>query len=309
MKRIAIACSALAVIAVMVMPASVVAQQTYVDSANAGPPPVIQVFREEVKPGKAPLHAKSEAGFVAAYRKAGLKYYYLATTTMSGKPEAWFMNAYASMEDVEKANQAFEANKAVQTELDRINVSDGDLLTSVNSMYLFYNPELSYRPNFNLGEYKYFMVDTYRVKMGHYDKFADMRKAVNAAHEKANMDEHMLVYNVGLGGPGGMVLVFQPVKSLKEWDESGKSHGKGSAYYEAMGDEGRKLMTDYAQNDAMSFQRDFQAISPQMSFVSDKVMAANPSFWNQKSQMVKAPSSKTSKPAAMKDVSKTDKQQ
>ncbi len=308
MKRIAIACFALAVIAAMVTPAPVVAQQTYVDSASSGPPPVIQIFKEEVKPGKGPLHAKSEAGFVAAYKKAGLKYYYLATTTMTGKPEAWFMNAYSSMEEVEKANEAFEANKTVQAELDRINVNDGDLLTNASSMYLFYSPELSYRPNFNLGEYKYFMVDTYRVKLGHYEKFAEMRKAVNAAHEKANMDEHMLVYNVGLGGPGGMIVVFQPVKSLKEFDESAKTHGKGSGYYEAMGDEGRKMMTDYAQNDAMYFQRDFLAMSPGMSFVSDKVMAANPTFWNQKPQMVKAPATKSTKPAAMKDVSKTEKQ-
>ena len=64
------------------------------------------------------------------------------------------------MEDVEKANQAFEANKAVQAEMDRINVSDGDLLTGARSTYLFYNSDLSYRPNFNVGEYKYFMVDT-----------------------------------------------------------------------------------------------------------------------------------------------------
>jgi len=219
------------------------------------------------------------------------------------------MGAYSSMEEVEKANEAFEANKMVQAELDRINVSDGELLSNASSMYLFYSPELSYRPNFNLGEYKYFMVDTYRVKLGHYDKFAETRKAINAAHEKANMDEHMLVYNVGLGGAGGTIIVFQPVKSLKEWDESGKTHGKGSAYYEAMGDEGRKLMTDYAQNDAMYFQRDFQAISPQMSFVSDKVVAANPTFWNQKTQMVKAPATKAAKPAAMKDVSKSEKPQ
>jgi len=308
MKKIAIACFALAVIAVLVMPVPVVAQQSYVDSASSGPPPVIQVFKEEVKPGKSPLHTKSEAGFVAAYKKAGLKYYYLATTSMSGKPEAWFMNAYASMEDVEKANEAFDANKTVQAELDRINVSDGDLLSNASSMYLFYNPELSYRPNFNLGEYKYFMVDTYRVKLGHYDKFAETRKVINAAHEKANLDEHMLVYNVGLGGAAGTVIVFQPVKSLKEYDDSAKTHGKGSEYYEALGDEGRKLMTAYNQNDAMYFQRDFQAISPQMSFVSDKVMASNPSFWNQKTQMAKAPG-KTAKPAAMKDVSKTEKQQ
>jgi hypothetical protein len=289
---------ALVVSATVIVPTA--AAQSNTESASAGPPPVIQIFREEVKPGKGPLHAKTEAAFLAAYKKANLKYYYLGTTTMTGPSEAWFLSAYSSMEDVEKANLAFEANKAVTAEMDRANVADGDLLTGVRSTYLFYNAELSYRPNFNLGEYKYFMVDTYRIKLGHYEKFAEMRKAVNAAHEKANIDEHMLVYNVGLGAPAGTIMVFEPMKSLKEWDEGGKIHGKGSAYYEAIGDAGRKMFTEFAREDEQFFVRDFLAFSPGMSFVSEKVMAANPSYWKPKMEMAKAP-------AAKKEPAKTEK--
>ena len=208
---------------------------------------------------------------------------------MTGPTEAWFFSAYSSMEDAEKATAALAANKAAQAEIDRINGTDGDLLTNARSMFAFFDKDLSYRPNFNLGEYKYFMVDTYRIKLGHSEKFAEMRKTVNAAHEKANIDEHMLVYNVGLGAPANTVLVFQPVKSLKEWDEAGKTHGKGSAYYEAIGDEGRKKFTEFAREDEQFFVRDFLAISPAMSVVSEKVVAANPSFWQPKTTMAKAP--------------------
>ncbi len=299
----AVAVLALLMSATVVVSVPAVAQ-TYTDSASAGPPPVIQMFREEVKPGKAPLHAKTEAAFLASYKKANLNYYYVGTTTMTGPSEAWFLSAYSSMEDVEKATMAFEANKMVQAELDRANIADGDLLTGARSTYLFYNPELSYRPNFNLGEYKYFMVDTYRIKLGHYEKFAEMRKAVNAAHEKANMDEHMLVYGVGLGAPAGTIMVFQPVKSLREWDESSKTHGKGSAYFEAVGDDGRKMFTEFAREDEQFFVRDFLAISPGMSFVSEKVMAANPSFWTPKTALAKAPAKKATTPAAMTETDK-----
>lgn len=295
---------ALAVLALVVSAAVTVptaaAQTIYADSASSGPPPVIQMFREEVKPGKGPLHTKTEAAFVAAYKKANLKYYYLGTTAMTGASEAWFLSAYGSMEDVEKANLAFEANKAAQAELDRANVADGDLLTNVRSTYLFYNSDLSYRPNFNVGEYKYFMVDTYRIKLGHYEKFAELRKTINAAHEKANVDEHMLVYGVGLGAPAGTVMVFQPVKSLKEFDDFPKTHGKGSAYYEATGDAGRKMFTEFARDDEQFFVRDFLAFSPSMSFVSEKVIAANPTYWKPKAEMAKAP-------AAKKEPAKTEK--
>ncbi len=296
----ALAMLALLIASVTVTVPTAAAQQIYSDSASSEPPPIIQVFREEVKPGKGPLHAKSEASFVAAYRKANPKYYYLGTTSMSGPSAAWFLSAYSSMEDVEKANQFFDANQAAQTEMDRINLSDGDLLSGVRSTYLFYNKDLSYRPNFNIGEYKYLMVDTVRIKPGHYEQFAALRKAVNEAHVKANLDEHMLVYSVGLGGPGGTFIVFEPMKSLKEFDDGAKTHGKGSAYYEAVGDEGRKMFTQYAREDQQYFTRDFLAISPRMSYVSEKVVAANPSFWMPKKEMAKMPA-KATKPAAKKE--------
>ncbi|HEX9120590.1 MAG TPA: hypothetical protein VF840_08625 [Terriglobales bacterium] len=292
MRKILFALAVLALVVSATVTVPTVAAQSHTDSASSGPPPVIQMFREEVKPGKGPLHAKTEAAWVAAYRKANLKYYYLGTTAMTGPSEAWFLSAYASMEDAEKAQMALEANKAVQAEIDRVGVADGDLLSGVRSTYLFYNPELSYRPNFNLGEYKYFMVDTYRIKLGHGEKFAELRKAVNAGHEKANMDEHMLVYGVGLGAPTGTIMVFQPVKSLKEFDDFAKTHGKGSAYYEVVGDAGRKMFADFAREDEQFFVRDFLAFSPGMSFLSEKVIASNPSFWKPKTEMAKAPAAK-----------------
>lgn len=306
MRKILFALAVLALVVSATVTVPTVAAQSQADSASSGPPPVIQMFREEVKPGKGPVHEKSEASWAAAYKKANLKYYYVGTTTMTGPTEAWFFSAYSSMEDAEKATAALAANKAAQAEVDRINGSDGDLLTSARSTYLFYNKELSYRPDFNLGEYKYFMVDTYRIKLGHGEKFAEMRKAVNAAHEKANIDEHMLVYNVGLGAPAGTVMVFQPVKSLKEFDEGAKTHGKDSAYYEAVGDAGRKMFTEFAREDEQFFVRDFLAISPVMSVVSEKVMAANPSFWQPKTTMVKA-SAKAATTAAKKEPAKAEK--
>jgi len=281
------------------------AAQASTDTAKSGPPPVIQVFREEVKPGKGPAHEKTEGLWAAAYKKANLKYHYLATTTMSGPPEAWFFAAFGSMDDVEKANTALSANKVVQAEIDRIGATDGDLLSGARSTFLFYNKELSYRPDFNVGEYKYFMVETYKVKPGHSDQFAEVRKAVNAAHEKAGLDEHMLVYNVGLGGPGGTVLVFQPLKSLAEYDQMGKLHGKGSPYFETVGDDGRKKFNDYARESSTFFQRDLMAINPAMSVVSEQIMAANPEFWKPNTAMAKA-SAKGTTPAAKKEPGRKD---
>ena len=83
-----------------------VSAQSQSDTAKSGPPAVIQIFREYVKPGKGPAHEKSEALWAAAYKKGNFKYHFLAATTMSGPSEAWFLEAFDSMGDVEKANEA-----------------------------------------------------------------------------------------------------------------------------------------------------------------------------------------------------------
>jgi hypothetical protein len=65
--------------------------------------------------------------------------------------------------------------------------------------------------------------------------------------------------------------------------------------------------TEYAREDQQFFQRDFLAISPAMSAVSEQVVAANPDFWQPKTAMAKAPASKSTTPAAKKEPVKAEK--
>ena len=59
-------------------------------------PNLITIAREEVKLGRDADHAKVEAGWPAAYEKAKSPDYYLAMTSTTGAPEAWYIGAYAS---------------------------------------------------------------------------------------------------------------------------------------------------------------------------------------------------------------------
>src|SRR5258708_7471325 len=67
-----------------------------------GPPPVIKIIREEVRPGRDASHEKNEAAYVKALSKAGFGNY-LGMTTVSGPREAWFVEAYPSYAAVEAA--------------------------------------------------------------------------------------------------------------------------------------------------------------------------------------------------------------
>lgn len=295
MRKLTFCCLLLAILA----PVPLSAQSTPAEDA---PPAVLKIIREAVKPGHEVEHAKIEANFSASYRKSNPQHYYLAANPMTGPRETWFFLAYKSLEDEEKVEATVAANKALQAELARWSALDGAVLNGVTSEFAFYDPELSYRPEFNLGEFKYFTVDTYHVRSGHYPEFLAYMKAIKAAHEKAGLDEHMVVYHVSIGAQGGTALVFQPFRSLKEVDGIAKLHGASSAFQKAMAEDSNKTPADVFKREGRESSRiDLLAISPSMSLVSDKVIAANPSFWKPKAEVAKAPGTASVIPAAKKE--------
>jgi hypothetical protein len=253
------------------------------DKAPTGPPKRLQLVIEDVKPGKGALHQKSEEAWLANFKRTNVPAYGIAMTAMTGRNEAWFANTMGdSWTQFDAWGKQMQSNKVVQTALDKAGETDGDLINSSRTYYLDYVPDLSYRPDFKLADVRFFVVDTVRVKPGHGKEFSDIRKAVNAAHEKANMDEHMIVYYAGMGAAGGTYFIFEPMKSVADFDEVDKLHGDDSAYRKALGDDFAKTNREFSANGLMSVETNLFAISPSMSFVSDEVAKAAPDFWNPK---------------------------
>ena len=56
-------------------------------------PPVLVLYREEVKPGRGAAHAANEAGWADAFVKAGHPETWLGMTSIAGPSEAWFASA------------------------------------------------------------------------------------------------------------------------------------------------------------------------------------------------------------------------
>lgn len=271
-------------------------------AASSAPPKRLQLVIEEVKPGKGAAHEKSEAAWLATFLQANLPAYGIGMTSMTGRNEAWFVNTMGdSWTQWDKWDKQMSGNKMVTAELAKAATVDGELINGARTIYLSYVPEMSYRPDFKLGEYKYFLVNTIRVRPGHAKEFSDIRKAVNAAHEKANMDEHMVVYYAEMGGMGGTFYIFEPLKSIAAMDEIDKLHGDGSAYRKALGEDLAKMNRDFAQNGLISGQTDMFSINPRMSYVSESTAKLAPDFWMSKAALAKAKPAPMAKPAATKE--------
>lgn len=248
------------------------------------PPKVLQLFREEVKPYMNAAHEKSEAGWPKALAKVKSPYYWLGLTSMSGPSEAWFLNGYDSFAAIEQAQRFGENNPAFLAEIEQLSQQDKHLINGARGIIASFDEELSYRPAVNLAQIRYFWVETFRIRPGHYAEFAEYRRIINAAHEKANIDEHWAVYYVDAGLPQGTVLIFHPMKSLKEVDQAPGMHGK--AYADALGAENQKKMNELQAAYTLSAESNYFAINPKMSYVAKELAAADPAFWNPKPKPV-----------------------
>ena len=248
------------------------------EPATGGPPKVLQIFVESVKPGKGAAHEKVEAGWPQAFRKAKWTSHYLAMTSMTGPSEVWFFSGYDSYAAWEADQKHVEQTPALSRELDRLALQDGELLSGTRSMVAQYREDLSYRPNIKVGEMRYWTVTTFTLRPGYDSAFADIRKLVQAGHEKTSMDEHWAMFQVVSGAPGSTYLLLLPMKSLKEADVAVETHGK--PYLDALGDEGRRQGREFARAGYASVESNLFAFSPKMSFPSEEVVSSDPAFWN-----------------------------
>lgn len=261
----------------MSAPALAAAQE---GAAGKGPPKVLQIFVESVKPGKGAAHTKVESGWPAAFRKANWPTHYLGMTSASGPGEAWFMAGYESFAAMEADQKNVEKNATLSKELERLSQVDGELLSGTRNVLAVYRPELSYRPEIDVATMRYFNVTMTTLKPGYDSAFADARKLVNAAHEKGSMDERWAVYQVVSGMPGSTYLLFYPMKTLQEADVFQEIHGK--AYGDLLGMAGRQQLREFARTGVESSETRLFGFSPKMSYASPEWIASDPEFWTPK---------------------------
>lgn len=258
-------------------PAVAAAQEA---ASSHGPPKVLQIFVESVKPGKGAAHEKVEIGWPAAFRKTKWPTHYLAVTSMTGPGEAWFLTGYESYAAFETDLRNVEKTPTLSRELERLSQVDGELLSGTRGILALYRPDLSYRPDIDIAQMRYFALIIITLKPGYDSAFADVRKLANAGHEKANLDEHWAMFQVTSGMAGNTYLLFIPMKSLQEADQAQENHGK--PYQDALGEAGRQQLREFARAGQTASETKLFAFSPKMSYPSDEWVARDPQFWTPK---------------------------
>jgi hypothetical protein len=271
---------------------------------DAGPPKVISLVREEIKPGRGSAHAKSAASFIAAANKANAPLHRIALVPVSGDDNAVvYVQAFDSFADVEASYKQMEetvaANAAFKAELDRLDREEIDQHASQRRAYYTLRPELSYEPRTpdQTGKSRFMSIITTRIKPGRVPDYVDYIKSLNVARKKAGVDAHTAVYQVMTGAPTGTFLSFTSMRSLSDIDDiRQRMEQSQKAVEEALGGpdvtkQRRMLLSEIVADGYNTL----YAMEPSLSRPPALIAAADPDFWNPK------PAAATKALAAKKD--------
>lgn len=254
---------------------------TFTPAAAQEPPPapkVLLLVREEIKTGKMGAHSVEANNTVQIWSKAKSPHHRLAMVPVAGNENEvlylWPFDSYASLEsygrDLDKISVTHKAD------FDRIALQNNgeDLHTSQRDAIAVLREDLSYRPNIDIAKMRYFRMETIRIKPGSARNWEEGRRILKAAHEKAKIDENLVVYQIAGGMQNGTYLVFIPWKSLA--DMGTLPHGK--EYWDGMGEGNREKMDKFNGDSVLFNDLAIYAFDPQLSYLPAQLVAADP-FW------------------------------
>ena len=253
-------------------------------AAQTGPPPVIQIVREDIKTGMMEAHSKEANATVRIWAKAKSPHHRLAMTPLAGNEnEVTYFWGFESMEAFGKAQQDLDKiGETYKADFDRTRHKGEDYHLSQRDMVARLRVDLSYNATADIAHSRFMRVETVRVRPGHVSEFEEARKIINAAHQKAKVDEHMAVYQVMGGAQAGTYIVLIPWKSLAEADGvSPPPHGQ--AYQDALGESGAKKVASLSSDSIAFNEVNIYAFNPQLSYVAKATMDADPGYWALKS--------------------------
>lgn len=247
-----------------------------------GPPNVLVIHREYLKPGKGGmLHDRSESAFVHAFGEAKSPYHYFAMDSLSGVARTLFFFSYNTFADWEKENAAIESNKDLAAKVDHASLMDGDLLASYDASAMTLRPDLSLNKG-SISGARYFEITVFVVKPGHMHDFTELAKMYIEAYRKVAPDTHWDTFQVMYGNPlptaagGGIFLVMNLMKSLAETDQGIKDSDK---FANEVGAAGMQKIGELTAASVEATSTNLFAINPRISDPPAEWVQKDPGFW------------------------------
>ena len=271
------------------------------DPAMHGPPKVLLIVREDIKPGMMGTHNRHSAEFANIFRKLQSPNYRIALVPVAGSEnEIVYLtgaDTFAELEGMQKAtdDKMAAAGVSMKADLDRLDKEAPLLHAAMRDMFASFRPDLSYNPGVDVRTMRYFSITTTRIRPGHDAQYAEYVQKMIGLAQKSKVDNfHLAAFQIVSGAPGGTYMFFRPMKSLADLDEP-----IGMKMRAGMGDDMRKDADKAVSDAVMSSETSTYSMAPAMSYLDKDFTSGDPAFWNPKPMMAKPkPKKKMTKPVA-----------
>jgi hypothetical protein len=237
---------------------------------------VLQITREDVKPGKGGAHNKTESAFVQAMIKSKFPANYIALNAMSGRTRVLYLTLYDSFADWEKDNKIVDNNPTLSAELERASAADGELLDNLENIIFTFESDASLKPRSDLSHARYMEMSVFHVRGGHRDDWNKLVKLVKEGHEKAGTSAHWSMYEVAYGSNDGTHMVLSADDSMADIDTGFAENKKFS---DALGPDKMKEMRDLSAAAIESSYSQLFSINPKQSYPKEEWVKNDPDFW------------------------------
>jgi len=236
-------------------------------------PSFVTIVREQVKVGRAAEHARIEAGWPAAYGRANSPDYYLAMTSMTGQPEAWYIIPSASHAAYA---ETMRRDATMSEELDRLSRADAEVLDGFRRIQAVARPDLSMGAYPDLSKQRFWEISIVRVRPGHEQEFDAAAKAYGTAAQRSAPNSQFRIYSVIAGMLTPTYIIFSSVVNYGDFDQM---FADGMKTMQNANAAEQAALQKFSTDGTLSWETNRFRLDPKQSYVSREVRASDAAFW------------------------------
>ncbi|HEY7192930.1 MAG TPA: hypothetical protein VH439_04240 [Gemmatimonadales bacterium] len=239
-------------------------------------PSFLTIIREQVKVGRSAEHARNEAGWPATFGRVNDPDYYLAMTSITGQPEAWYISPSASYAAYGASLTRYDKDSATTAALNRLSRADAEYLEGIRTVQAMARPDLSMGAYPDLAKQRFWEISVIRVRPGHEDEFAAAAKAYGSAAKRSAPGAQYRVYEVQAGMPTPTYIIFSSVVKYADFDQM---LADGMKTMQAASDSEQAALRKFSTDALLSWETNRFQLDPKQSYVSRETRATDPAFW------------------------------
>jgi hypothetical protein len=186
--------------------------------AEAGPPRIIEFYRDFLKAGSDDAYRKIEQDAARICAEMKCPNPYLGIESLTGPKQAWWLNGFRSEEHLKLVGDAYAGNGPLTEALNQIPKRKANLIEEPSNVFANYREDLSQGPAWEMGRGRFLVITVTKAKRKFdgtvFEASDGTRFIVRAAQTRAEADAKAAV-----AGEDTNVFAVRPYWSMpaKEW--------------------------------------------------------------------------------------------